>query len=59
MRKPSFNEMLSHPDLSAGDKVILNLYVRMDDPQNDGQVLDPELTSALRKLRSPNNPAVL
>lgn len=52
MRKPSFNEMLSHPDLSAGDKVLLNLFVRMDDPQHDGQVLEPELTAILRKMRS-------
>lgn len=59
MSKPNFNEMLSHASLNAGDKVILNLYVRMDDPANDGQVLEPELADILRKLRQPNNPAII
>ncbi|MBE0506594.1 MAG: hypothetical protein IBX50_07715 [Marinospirillum sp.] len=58
MSQPNFNEMISHPALSASDKVILNLYVRMDNPEHDGQVFEPELSTILRKMRTPN-PAVL
>lgn len=58
MSQPVFNEMISHPALNVGDKVILNLFVRMDDPEHDGQAFEPELSNILRKMRAPN-PAVL
>lgn len=60
MNQPSnFSQMLSHPNLVAGDKVILSLFVRMDDPKHDGQILEPELSKILRKMRSNESQAAL